>query len=170
MEGPPAAQLTVTLDSALRDGLVSEAAILHRIVALRRQGMHGIPRLPEVIEGPRSHVARTVGWNASSCVSSRRPDSRPPRAQQTMGAAVSTLMRVDFWFAGTSVVIEVLGSRWHRTAENLRRDTERMNALIARGYELYQFTYAAVTENPGHVGDMVERALRGRGSGVIECA
>lgn len=44
-------RLTVALDSALRDGLTSEAFLHRRIVELRRSGRPGITRLLAVIEG-----------------------------------------------------------------------------------------------------------------------
>jgi very-short-patch-repair endonuclease len=68
---------------------------------------------------------------------------------------------VDFRFAGTNVVVEVLGYRYHRTKEQIGRDSERMNALTADGYRIYQFTYDMVTLNPGDVVDAVRDALRG---------
>jgi hypothetical protein len=45
------AQLTAALDSALRDGLISEELLHRRIVELRSRGRYGIPKLLAVIEG-----------------------------------------------------------------------------------------------------------------------
>jgi hypothetical protein len=62
-------------------------------------------------------------------------------------------------FAGTRVVVEPLGYRWHRTKEQLRCDTERLNQLLLDGFLAYQFTYDQVVEEPGSVVTTVRLAL-----------
>lgn len=153
-------QLTTALDSALRDGLVSETSLHRRIVALRRKGVYGIPTLVEVIEG--SEITRGAhSWLEREFLRLLAAAGLPqPEPQVVMGAAGTKLMRVDFWFPGTTIVVEVLGYRWHRSAANLQRDTERTNELISRGIQPYQFTYAAVAEQPEAVVAEVRRALR----------
>lgn len=154
-----APQLTIALDSALRDGLVSEASLHRRIVALRRKGVYGIPLLLEVIEG--SELTRGAhSWLEREFLRVVAVAGLPrPEPQVVMGVAGTRLMRVDFRFPGTPVVVEVLGYRWHRSAANLRRDTERLNALISRGLRPYQFTYAMVTEQTEAVVGEVRSAL-----------
>lgn len=155
-----ALQLTSALDSALRDGLVSERSLHRRIVDLRGKGVHGIPRLLEVIEG--SEVTRgSHSWLEREFLRLVAEAGLPrPEPQVVMTTTGSRLVRVDFWFRGSPVVVEVLGYRWHRTAANLRRDSERMNALVARGCSPYQFTYSAITETPEQVVAAVRAALR----------
>ena len=152
-------QLTTALDSALRDGLVSEAPLHRRIVALRRKGAHGIPTLLEVIEG--SEVTRGGhSWLEREFLRLIDAADLPrPTPQVVMAVASSKLVRVDFWFPDTPIVVEVLGYRWHRSAAHLLRDTERLNELISRGIRPYQFTYQAVTEQPEIVVAGVARAL-----------
>ena len=69
------------------------------------------------------------------------------------------LVRVDFRFPSTPVVVEVLGYHSHRTKEHLHRDTQRLNALITDGFRPYQFTYSDVVERPTEVLDQSRRAL-----------
>ena len=57
-------------------------------------------------------------------------------------------MRVDCRFAGTPVVVELLGYRWHRTKDQMARDVERLNALVLDGFRPMQFTYDQVTADP----------------------
>jgi very-short-patch-repair endonuclease len=73
--------------------------------------------------------------------------------------AGSRLVRVDFRFAGTPVVVEVLGYRYHRTPEQLRRDAERMNALVTDGLRPYQFSYEQVVDAGADVVEQTRRAL-----------
>jgi len=46
-----AEQLTVALDSGLRDGKFNKSLVHRRIVALRPRGRFGVPRLIDAIEG-----------------------------------------------------------------------------------------------------------------------
>ncbi len=152
-------QLTVALDSALRDRLVTERSLHHRIIALRRQGVHGIPRLVEVIEG--SEISRGAqSWLEREFLRLVARAGLPrPEVQVVMGRAGARLIRVDFRFSGTPVIIEVLGYRWHRTAANLRRDAERLNEMISSGLRPYQFVYEQIVESPDQVALEVRRAL-----------
>ena len=68
-------------------------------------------------------------------------------------------MRVDCRFAGTPVVVELLGYRWHRSAEQMSRDAARLNALVLEGLRPIQFTYQQVTLEPEWVLDQVHAAL-----------
>ncbi|HYN31340.1 MAG TPA: DUF559 domain-containing protein, partial [Ilumatobacteraceae bacterium] len=82
-----------------------------------------------------------------------------PTTQAVLTRAGDHLVRVDFRFEGTPVVVEVLGYHSHHTKEQLRRDTERMNALVADGFSPYQFTYDHVVSDPDDVVAVTRRAL-----------
>ena len=147
--GPSA--LTAALDSALRDGLTSEEFLHRRIVAVRGKGRYGIPKLLAVIEG--SEVSRGGhSWLERRflelCAQARLPK---PSTQQVLGRAGRQLVRVDCRFQSTPVVVELLGYRWHRTKDQMARDTERMNALVLDGFKPLQFTYDQVTADPDSV-------------------
>jgi very-short-patch-repair endonuclease len=152
-------RLTEALDSGLRDGRFSEASLHRRIVALRSKGRFGVPRLVEAIEG----VEATRGahsWLEREYLrlidAARLPR---PSTQQILTRAGDKVVRVDFRFEGTPVVVEVLGYHAHRSREHLQRDTERLNALLSDGFRPYQFTYAQVVEQPGDVVEQTSRAL-----------
>ncbi len=154
-----AEQLTVALDSALRDRLVTETALHRRIVALRRQGMHGLPRLVDVIEGVEA-IRGGHSWLEREFLRLVAAAGLPcPRTQVVMAERSGRLVRVDFDFEGTDVVVEVLGYRWHRTKRQLEIDTTRLNALIADGRRPYQFTYSGIVERPAAVVAELRSAL-----------
>ncbi len=69
-------------------------------------------------------------------------------------------MRVDCRFPGTNVVVEVLGYRYHRAVAQMRRDAERLNALILDGFAPYQFTYDQVVNTPEDVCVTLHLAVR----------
>lgn len=154
-------RLTIALDSGLRDRKLSEELIHRRIVALRCRGRFGIPRLLEAIEG----VEATRGGHSflerrflQLLADAGMPS---PETQPVLARAGGRLVRVDFRFPGTPIVVEVLGYRYHRTTQQMSRDAERMNALVAQGLRPYQFTYEQVMDFPVGVLDDVRRALDG---------
>ena len=152
--------LTAALDGALRDGLISEDFLHRRIHALRGKGRHGIPNLLAVIEG----VEITRGahsWLEREVL--RLLDAAgvtPPMPQQVLGRRGDRLIRVDFRFPGTPLVVEALGYRWHRTGAQMRIDAERMNRLTMDGYLVLQFTYSHVVERPDYVVQGIVEGLR----------
>ena len=155
----PPAVLTAALDGALRDGLISEDFLHGRIAALRGKGRHGIPALLRVIEG--SEITRGAhSWLERELLRVLAVAGVAlPTPQQVLGRRGDRLVRVDFRYPGTRLVVEVLGYRWHRTGAQMRSDAERMNSLAMDGYLVLQFTYSDVVERPGYVVERIVEAL-----------
>lgn len=152
-------RLTIALDAALRDGKVTEERLHRRVVALRTSGRFGIPKLLDAIEGvdvirgAHSYLERRFLELVAS-------HGLPvPETQRVLGRANGKIVRVDFRFPGTSVIVEALGHRWHRSRTQMNSDAARMNALLARGLQPYQFTYDQVVGSPDEVIDQVAAAL-----------
>jgi very-short-patch-repair endonuclease len=152
-------RLTKALDSAIRDGLLSEDLLHHRIGELRSQGKHGIPLLLEVIEG--SEVERGgQSWLERRFLRLLAHAGLPrPMTQQVLGRRGTRLVRVDFRFPDTAVIVETLGYRWHRTGAQMAIDAERMNELTISGFLVLQFTYRQIVDDPGAVVAAVSQAL-----------
>ena len=140
----PAAALSAAIDSALRDGLMSERLLHRRIVALRSQGRYGLPMLMEVLDGneirrgghsflEREYLAMFAGAGLP------KPDT-----QAVLNGDGDRLLRVDCRFPGTPVVVELLGYRWHRSRAQMSHDAARMNSMLSSGLQPYQFTYSQV--------------------------
>jgi hypothetical protein len=144
-------RLTVAFDSGLRDGRFNESLVHRRIVALRAKGRFGVPRLLEAIEGAEV-VRGGHSWLEREYLRLVAGAGLPtPLTQQVLTRAGDRLVRVDFRFEDTPVVVEVLGYQSHRSKEQLRRDSDRMNALLAEGLQPYQFSYEHVVGAPGGV-------------------
>ncbi|MEO8265821.1 MAG: DUF559 domain-containing protein [Ilumatobacteraceae bacterium] len=155
----PREVLTAALDGALRDGLISEEFLHGRINALRGKGRYGIPTLLAVIEGVEI-IRGAHSWLEREVL--RLLDSAGvalPMPQQILGRRGDQLIRVDFRFPGTPLVVEALGYRWHRTGAQMRIDAERMNRLTMDGYLVLQFTYSDVVERPDYVVQGIVEAL-----------
>jgi very-short-patch-repair endonuclease len=155
----PTAAMTAALDGALRDGLVSESFLHGRISALRGRGRHGIPTLLEIIEG-REITRGAHSWLERELLRLVAAAGLPrPEPQQVLGKRGTRLIRVDFRFPGTRLVVEVLGYRWHRTGAQMQVDAERLNRLLLDGYLVLQFTYSDLVERPREVVHRIVEAL-----------
>jgi very-short-patch-repair endonuclease len=152
--------LTDALDSAIRDGKTTEDNLHRRIARLRVQGRGGIRPLLAVIAG----VEITRGghsWLEREFL--RLVDSAglpKPATQQVLGRRGKSLIRVDFRFDGTPIVVEVLGYQYHRTKLQARIDAERRNRLQLDGYQVIEFVYEQVVDDPGEVLATLIEALR----------
>jgi very-short-patch-repair endonuclease len=152
--------LTAALDSALRDGRTSEDFLHRRIADLRTSGRYGIPALLSVIDG--CEITRGAhSWLEKEFLRLLHRHGLPrPSTQQVLSRRKDHLVRVDFRFDGTPVVVETLGYRWHRSAGQMGIDTQRLNRLLIDGFVPLQFTYErVVTDGDGAVAE-VREALR----------
>jgi very-short-patch-repair endonuclease len=151
--------LTAALDGALRDGLTTEDFLHRRIAALRTQGRYGIPRLLAVLEG--NEITRGgQSWLEREFLRLLAGAGLPrPDTQVHLGHRGDRLIRVDFHFPGTPLVVETLGYRWHRTGAQMRIDAERLNRLQLSGHLVLQFTYRHVVDAPDAVVAEVAEAL-----------
>ena len=153
------AQLTVAIDSLLRDGGASEELLHKRLVALGSRGRHGVQKVLAAIEG--ADVRRGAhSWLERRYLELLAGAGLPaPMTQQVLSRAGDRVVRVDCRFEGSPVVIELLGYRFHRTEVQMSGDAERMNALMLDGFLPFQFTYRQVTELPDQVVATTANAL-----------
>lgn len=153
-------RLMIAFDSGLRDGRFNESLVHRRIISLRTSGRFGIPKLLEAIEeheigrGAHSFLERHFLMLVHSA------GLPVPVTQEVLTRAANRLVRVDFTFPETNVVVETLGYRYHRTTSQITRDAERMNALTQSGWAVYQFSYEQVMNDPVMVVDTLRSALR----------
>jgi very-short-patch-repair endonuclease len=155
-----AARLTAAVDGAVRDGKTSEDFLIRRIVALRTKGRYGLPKLIRVIEGSEA-TKGGHSWLEREYLRLTATAGLPkPTTQKVLSRSRNRLVRVDCHYPDTRVVVELLGYRWHRTKEQIRRDTDRLNALLLDGYLPLQFTTMHLVEEPGLVIADVASALR----------
>jgi hypothetical protein len=141
-------RLLAALESALRDGLTSEDFLHRRLVHLRQRGRAGVRPLLRVLEG---HEIGRGGqsWLEQEFLRLTHAASLPrPNPQQVLSRRRDSLIRVDCHYPGTTLVVELLGYRWHRTPLQMQVDAERVNRLQMDGYLVLQFTYRHITLEP----------------------
>ncbi len=133
-------------------------------MTLRARGRGGIGKLLQVIEGVEairgghSYLEREFLRLVAAAGLPR------PLTQQVLAKRTDRLIRVDCRFPATTVVVELLGYRSHRSPLQLAVDAERVNALQRAGFLVLQHTYIQIMEDgaakPGHVRRSLRRAGR----------
>jgi very-short-patch-repair endonuclease len=68
--------------------------------------------------------------------------------------------RVDFFWPGLGLVVEVDGLRYHRTPAQQARDRLRDQSHTAAGCTELRFTYAQIRYDPDHVRTILGRVAR----------
>jgi hypothetical protein len=154
-------QLTVCVDSAVRDRLTSEDFLHRRLVELRCRGRGGLAGLLDVLAG--IDAARGGhSWLEREFLHRIAAAGLPrPTTQQVLAKRGERLIRVDVRFPDTNVVVELLGYTFHRTVMQMDADAERTNRLVLDGFMPLQFTYVQIVENPEHCITTVLEALAG---------
>jgi very-short-patch-repair endonuclease len=152
-------RLDIALSSALRDGLTSERFLSERIAAISRKGFVGPRVMLDVLNDPspsRGGHSALERMFLDECAL-RRLDR--PLTQQVLTRAAGRLVRVDCRFPNSSVVVELLGHRYHRTSMQLQRDSERINALLLAGLHPLQFTWLDLTQRCEAMFESITTAL-----------
>lgn len=134
-------RLAAAIGSAMRDGYTSETFLRERLAGLRLPGRRGVRLLDRVLEGPiaHSHLEHRFLTLVDAAGMER------PETQQIFRA--ERVMRVDALWRDERVVVEVMGHRFHCTAEDLRRDAHRRNELQEIGMLVLEITTEDLADN-----------------------
>lgn len=71
---------------------------------------------------------------------------------------------IDIAFPDAMLAIEFDGWAWHSDVDRFRNDRRKGNALVAAGWTVLRFTWADLTERPGHVVRQIRDALARAGA------
>ncbi len=155
----PPERLMTAIESAIRDRWMTEASLHKRIVELNSGGRFGIEKLLSAL-AERDRKLGAHSWLEREFLRLVERAGLPrPTCQEVMARTSDRLVRVDFRFPGTDVVVEVLGYAFHRSKQQMQRDAERLNALIIAGATPLQFTYDDVVSRPAQTIATVTQAI-----------
>jgi very-short-patch-repair endonuclease len=155
----PIDRLTIAVESALRDRWVTEAGLRRRVLSASPIGRFGTRNLLAVLDERDRKLGAHSFLERAFLEAVERSGLPRPDTQQVLSRARDRVVRVDFRFAGTPLVVEVLGYRFHRSKHDMQRDVERVNALVIDGFLPLQFTYEDVIEREAEILATVRAAL-----------
>ena len=130
-----------------------------RVAELSPLGRYGTQNLLTVLDERDRKLGAYSFLERSFLQLVERAGLSRPTCQEVLARARDRVVRVDFRFPGTPVIVEVLGYRFHRSEQSMQRDAERLNSLVLGGHLPLQFTYEDVLHDPEHVVSTLERAL-----------
>jgi len=140
-----ASSIENALDSAIRLRLVTIPRLSRRMTELAA-GRPGIRLLREILldSGGESFLERRF-------LNLMRSAGLPSPTCQVAYATNGRVIRVDFEFQPTSVVVEVTGRLGHTSDRDRQKDARRRNALQQLGKEVLEFTTVDVLSAPDYV-------------------
>jgi hypothetical protein len=147
-------QLSAAIGSAVRDGWTSEEVLAQRVGD--QVGRRGTGILRRAVIGPVGHSYLERRFLALV----RDAGIPAPRTQVTYQG--DRTIRVDALWDIETLVVEVMGHRYHCTAADLQRDAQRRAELQELGFEVFEFTYADIARRPAYVVSRLVRTLRRR--------
>lgn len=152
--GASATEVSAAIGSALRDGRSSELFLRTRLAALR--GRRGVRLLDQVLKGPiaHSHLERVF-------LRLVRGAGLPAPSTQVIVQG-ERVMRVDAMWPDATLVVEVMGHRFHVTRVDLQRDAHRRNELQELGYLVTELTTDDLADRPAQSMGRVRRNLTAR--------
>ncbi|WP_195210357.1 type IV toxin-antitoxin system AbiEi family antitoxin domain-containing protein [Actinomarinicola tropica] len=151
--------LRTALDTAARDGLVSDAWLWWRLEQLRCRGRNGIAEM-ELALRERQRLGPTESWLERRFLELLEGAGLPlPTVQRRVRHRGNSVARVDMSYDPLDLVIELDGHASHSTRAQRDRDERRRNRLVLAGLRLLVFTYDHVVRSPREVVEVVEAGL-----------
>ena len=156
-------RVEVALDGAIRDGLVTEDFMEWRLSQLGARGRPGIGVMRRLLatgaraRRPDSYLERRFlrAWEATGL--------EPPLCQHEVRNHLGRhVARVDFYWPGLDLALEVDGHRHHATRTQRAADNARTLAMAALGILTVRLTYEQVCDTPERAASDVVAALRSR--------
>jgi very-short-patch-repair endonuclease len=152
--------VTKQVDRAIVEGHLSLPELIEAIDLVARPGRQGVRTLRDAVQ------AYAVGSSEADSVLEvrflrlvERSGLPKPRIQYEIRHDGVLVARVDFFFPGVRLIVELDGLGAHRTATALQRDLERQNRLVGLGFTVLRFTWHDVVNRPDYVVESIKRAL-----------
>lgn len=148
------------VDVAVRDGRANDGWLWWRLEQLRRPGRAGVRVFAQILND-RAGGAATESWLEREFLRVVDRAGLPrPVTQERIRRKGAFVARVDFLFEDARVIVEVSGQQGHSTAAERSRDAARRNELQLAGYQVLEFTFSHVVNDPAMVVFKLEEALR----------
>jgi hypothetical protein len=155
-------RLTIALDSGVRDGTVTEAALAAQLEIWRRSGRTGVRRIEQILGMTGAHGTRPHSPLEREFLDLMAAHGIPlPTCQQRVDDADGHARRMDFGWDPIPLTVEVEGDRGHADRISRSDDHDRRMALEDQGRRVLAFTSLRLRNQPAYVVRRVRNALRG---------
>ncbi len=144
----------VLADSALRSRQVRHDQLLHVLSVRRGPGINRRRRVAELLD-PRSGSVLESLLRVLLLTS----DLPAPTTQFWVMDVEEPVLRADFAWPASRLIVEADGFAFHSDRGAYRRDRTTMNALERLGWRVLRFSYEDVVHRPGYVVGLVRACL-----------
>lgn len=155
----PEHEVARILRQAIADGLVDRRELWAMRRRTSKQGRNGTGVLERVLSAIPRGAEQTESGLEVLFLSLCDRSSLPTPVLQLPVRVQGRNFRLDFAWPGRRVFVEVDGAKFHSTPRQIADDGKRQNLLVLAGWTPLRFTYADLTEQPGHCVRAVRNAL-----------
>jgi hypothetical protein len=155
----PAERVELAYESAYRRRLTHPWRLGRRIEELGTTGRKGPSVLRWIIDVQEDTAPTGSALEVMFLQLNRRAGLPTPIRQRVFKDARGRVIRVDFIYPGTNVVVEVDGRAFHLRRLKWEEDLERRNRLTASGLRVLHVTYRRMKGDPEGVIAEIEQAL-----------
>ena len=147
------------VSKAVDERLASDPWLWWLLEQRRCRGRNGVKALESVLAA-RSRLGPTESWLEREGLAVFEAFGLPmPKTQRVVRRSGRFAARVDFEFDARPVVVEALGYAFHRSRQDLDRDTARAAEIQLTGRSVYQFTTDQIVHRSAWVAQVVADAL-----------
>jgi hypothetical protein len=147
------------VDTAVRDGIASDAWLWWRLEELRCRGRNGVTVMEQILQR-RAGRGKTESWlEREFLLLLEQAGLPPPTVQRRVCENGAFVARVDCCYDTQRLIVELNGHAAHSTKRQRDTDAARVNRLQLLGYRVLQFTYDDVVQRPEMVIATVAGAL-----------
>jgi very-short-patch-repair endonuclease len=148
----------LALESALRRRMTTTDRLLRRLEALEGRGRRG-PAILRSILDQRGPVPPTESALETRFLQFLRRYNVPMPTRQHRVTDLGFVARVDFFYDGHGVVIEVDSRAHHLRRAQWEADLRRRNALTASGLQVLHVTHERMRIDPSGLAEEIAKAL-----------
>ncbi len=150
-----------TVRASVEEALTRRWTTLEKleVVLERAQRRRGTVFLRELFSGYRGGDGLSESELESRVLELFEAEGLPRPQRQRAVVAGGRLRRLDFLVPGTPVVVEADGHASHSSPAAFEKDRERNNALVARGFVVLHWTWAALHDRPEELVVQLRRML-----------
>ncbi|MFT6811879.1 MAG: hypothetical protein ACJASK_000496, partial [Ilumatobacter sp.] len=136
-------RVEAAIDSAVRLGLSAPHTLARRLETLRGSGRWGCRLIDDLVVDSGGHSILERRFLELV----RRNDFPRPLTQVAHRKGGRHVARVDFLFEEQQIVIEVSGQHGHSSPSDRAKDAQRRNELQDLGVQVFEYTYADLTQH-----------------------
>jgi very-short-patch-repair endonuclease len=152
-------EVELAYECARRRRQTNDERLRRRIGELGTRGRKGSATLDRIISSHEGKASTDSALEVRFIQLNRRFRLPEPQCQHVIRDRDGSIVRVDFFYPGTVVIVEVDGRSVHARKRQMEKDLRRRYRLTAQGFHVLHVTYDRMTTDPEGIAREISLAL-----------